>query len=350
MDAQGVFAAWQPQYAERGIPTFPVNIKKKKPLVTGYLDLDLSDSRNLIAKFPAAEAFGFAVGPRTGITILDIDSSDESELSDALARHGRSKIIVRTGSGNFHAWFKYNGERRRVRPQPDAPIDILGGGYVVAPPSRASMKCYEIIAGSLDDIDALTVMQGLPADYYREPAVPEDAQRPVWQPTEGPIRQGNRNKKLFEHCMRAAHHCDCYDALLDVAHTFNESFLPPVDDDEVMQTARSVWGYTIRGENRFGRPGVFFDADEANRLILTDTDGFVLIGFLRLNNKPGAIFPIANGLAKKLGWTLKRLVAARRRLQPKYICLVRGPDHARHRAALFQWASNKFRLSENAHL
>jgi Bifunctional DNA primase/polymerase, N-terminal/Primase C terminal 1 (PriCT-1) len=315
MEAQGVFAAWQPRYAERGIPTFPVNIETKKPLVKGYLNLDLSDSRNLIAKFPATEAFGFAVGSRTGITILDIDSSDESDLSDALALHGRSKIIVRTGSGNFHVWFRHNGEPRLIRPSPNVPLDILGAGYVVAPPSWGTTRSYEIIKGSLDDLRDLPVMRGLPTNYTG-PVAPEF--------TTEPIRQGERNNKLFKHCMRAAHHCDCYDALLDVARTFNDGFLPRLSDDEVIRTARSVWGYTTRGMNRFGRPGVFFDADEANHLIRTDPDGFMLLAFLRANNGPERVFLIANALAKHLGWTRKRMAAARRRLEGAYVYAVRS--------------------------
>jgi hypothetical protein len=75
-----------------------------------------------------------------------------------------------------------------------------------------------------------------------------------------------------------------------------------------------------------------------NRLILTDHDLTLLLLFLRANNKPGTIFPIANGLIKKLGLSVRRLAAARRRLQPKYVCLVQAPDHARHRAALYRWA------------
>jgi hypothetical protein len=331
MVAQGVFPAWQPQYAERGIPTFPVNIEKKKPLVKGYLDLDLSDSQNLIARFPAAEAFGFAVGSRTGITILDIDSSDESNLSDALARHGRSKIIVRTGSGNFHVWYRHNGERRLIRPSSKVPLDILGAGYVVAPPSRGTARSYEIIEGSLDDLHDLPVMQGLPATYTG-PNISEF--------TTEPFRQGERNNKLFKHCMRAARHCDSYDALLDVARTQNSDSLPPLADDEVLCIAQSAWRYTERGLNRFGRPGAFFDAHEANHLICTDQDGFVLLGFLRANNPPGAIFPIANGLAKQFRWTTKRVAAARRRLLPKYVYLVRGPNSRMHRAALYRWSSD----------
>ena len=64
--------------------------------------------------------------------------------------------------------------------------------------------------------------------------------------------------------MKAAHHCDDFDALLDVALTANANFLPPLPEDEVMKVAKSDWGYTERGENRFGRHGVSFSPEEVN--------------------------------------------------------------------------------------
>jgi hypothetical protein len=59
-------------------------------------------------------------------------------LADALGRHGPTPFVVRGGSGNFQAWYRYNGEPRRTRAWPGLPIDLLGDGYVVAPPSMGS--------------------------------------------------------------------------------------------------------------------------------------------------------------------------------------------------------------------
>jgi hypothetical protein len=63
------------------------------------------------------------------------------------------------------------------------------------------------------------------------------------------IREGGRNTNLWEHCMRAAHHCDNFNAFLDVACTQNTKFLTPLADDEVVKVAKSAWGYTERDEN-----------------------------------------------------------------------------------------------------
>lgn len=153
-----IFARWQPQYAAAGLATFPVT-SEKSPAVSNYLRIGLPASLKLAGKFSEAEAFGFALGAKSGLTILDIDTPDEKVLEDALVQHGQTPVIVRSGSGNFQAWYRHNGERRRIRPDPTRPIDILGNGFVVAPPSRVSKGRYGFIRGSLDDLSDLPVME-----------------------------------------------------------------------------------------------------------------------------------------------------------------------------------------------
>jgi len=65
-----------------------------------------------------------------------VDTPDERVLADALGRHGPTPLVIRSGSGNWQAWYRNGGEPRRVRPWADKPIDILGDGFTVAPPSR----------------------------------------------------------------------------------------------------------------------------------------------------------------------------------------------------------------------
>jgi hypothetical protein len=69
------------------------------------------------------------------------------------------------------------GERRQIRPDPDVPIDILGGGYVVAPPSKVAKGDYEFLQGSLDDRDRLPALQNV------EVAKPRFAPTTVWLTT-----------------------------------------------------------------------------------------------------------------------------------------------------------------------
>jgi hypothetical protein len=121
-----VFSQWQPKYAEHGIATIPCS-QSKRPLVRNPQKFGCKASAEIAAKFSDAQAFGYYTGPQSGITVLDIDTSDECILAAALDRHGQAPLLVRTGSGKFHALYRHNGERRSIRAWGDElPIDLLG--------------------------------------------------------------------------------------------------------------------------------------------------------------------------------------------------------------------------------
>jgi hypothetical protein len=81
-------------------------------------------------------------GKRNRLTVLDVDTQDERVLADAVDRHGKTPIVIRSGSGNFQAWYRHGGERRLIRPRHNVPIDILDAGPVVAPPSKVAKGQY----------------------------------------------------------------------------------------------------------------------------------------------------------------------------------------------------------------
>jgi Bifunctional DNA primase/polymerase, N-terminal len=315
----GVFAKWQPRYALRGIATLPVDADRKAPSVKKPERFGIPASTQLIRRFPKANALGFIAGQRNNITVLDIDTDDERVLADALIRHGHTPLIVRTASGKFHAYYRHNGERRRIRPFAGLPIDVIGGGLLVAPPSKTQRGTYEIIEGTLDDLDRLTPVR------LCGPAIEREQ-----------VPQGGRNNALYIRCMRQAHHCDSFDQLLDVARTENDQTnLPPLDDTEVFKIARSAWGYTERGENRYGKTGVWFSTEEVNSLIRTDPEKYLLKSFLRANNGPKSTFMITNSLATSLGMTRKRLSATRRRLEQSDLEKVKPAT--KQSPALYRW-------------
>src|SRR5215471_8547325 len=78
----GVFQTSQAQYAAHRIATFPVGMNKR-PAVRGYPRIGLRASRELAVEAPA---LGFMCGERSGITVLDVDTTEEQP--DALGRHG----------------------------------------------------------------------------------------------------------------------------------------------------------------------------------------------------------------------------------------------------------------------
>ncbi len=194
------FQHWQPIYAERGIALIPCG-DDKVPLVKNPQKFGRDASAEIATKFSDASAFGYYCGRRNGITVLDVDTTDERVLADAVSRHGQTPIVVRTGSGKFHALYRHNNERRCVRAWEGLPIDLLGAGLAIAPPSRVAKGEYRIIEGHLDDLDCLPIMREL-----------EDRLYVSWANGPRPQRRGEgRNNDLWRRLMREAHHVDDYE-------------------------------------------------------------------------------------------------------------------------------------------
>lgn len=155
----GIFADWQPEYAKRGVATFPVEIigNDKQPCTKGYLKTGIRGSAQLALKFAEAQSFGFACGRYNRLMVVDMDSTDPAIVSEGERLFGCSPLLWRTGGGKFAMAFRYNGEARRIRPIASLPIDLLGRGFAVAPPSVGAIRNYEIIRGTLADLDRLPV-------------------------------------------------------------------------------------------------------------------------------------------------------------------------------------------------
>ena len=336
----GIFAGAQQEYAEHRIATFPVGTDKR-PAITNYQRVGLRASEALAARYGNSSGLGFMTSARSRIAVLDVDSTDERIFADALSRYGDTPVKVQTGSGKFHAFYRFNGERRRIRPVGEAPIDILGiGGYVIAPPSVIASGTYRFIEGGLDDLDRLPVMRGVPPEVYAQ-------HKPLPTSTSPSAVEGGRNKAAFDHCMRAAATTRClnlssedgFNFVLSAAHEFNAKYLlPPLKEDEVVKIAQSAWGYEQRGDNRFGHLWVIFSVIEADDLIRRDTDLYVLLSFLKTHNGPNSEFLIANGLAEIFRWSRQRLAATRHRLEEQDYVRRSKPANRYTGAALYKWA------------
>jgi hypothetical protein len=319
------FQHWQPIYAERGIALIPCG-DNKAPLVKNPQRFGRDASREIANKFSDASAFGYYCGRSNGITVLDVDTTDGRVLAEAMNRHGKTPIVVRTGSGKFHALYRHNNERRSVRAWEGLPIDLLGSGLAIAPPSVVAKGQYQIIEGHLDDLDRLPIMRELEAGLYVGRA---SGPRPQ--------RQGEgRNDHLWKQTMREAHHCDSYEQLLDRAETLNQEYVEPMQQVEVTKIAKSAWEKTEAGDNWFGQTGVRFPTWEVNELIESSPDDYLLLSFLIANNKPDATFWITNGLAEIFGWSRQRLAAARESIMQRGY--VRRLRHATNNTpALYRW-------------
>jgi hypothetical protein len=333
----GLFAHYQPAYADLGITLLPCSTDAKKPLVRNPFKMGIPASNHLAGRFTEVNALGFGSGRRNRITVLDVDvagKEGERVLADAIARHGEPRVIVRTASGKFHGYYRYAGERRMIRPWPEHEIDVLGNtGIVYAAPSLYSTGQYQIIAGTLEDLRELTPMRGV--DDLKQPRRDNAEQTPAESLAEPAIKKGARNNWLWRECMKNARNRNTRDDLLDLARTLNERCTPPMEEAEIMTIAMSAWTYTEQGRNSFGQFGAWFAIEEIGSM-LHDQDAFFLLAFLRANNGPLATFMVANGLSETFQWRRERFAAARKRLiELGYIIQVQKPHQGS--AARYRW-------------
>ena len=106
-------------------------------------------------------------GTRSKLTVIDIDAPDEDLLKGMIKQYGDTPIILRSGSGNFQLWGRHGGEGRRIRPQADIPVDILGRGDSHAndiPAARSTSACLRAKRPRASGKDAgAIVMNNMPA-------------------------------------------------------------------------------------------------------------------------------------------------------------------------------------------
>jgi hypothetical protein len=348
------FGYWQRPYAARRIATFPLEVVDgnviKKPAIKHFDKIGLRQSGNfaLDPKYANAPGFAFMCGQRSKITIGDMDTADENLVADFLAKHGQTPIIARTSSGHFHAYYRHNGESRKIRLYGDhVPFDLLGGGMAIAPPSQFAKGNYQFIQGRLDDLDRLPTIKGIDAILNAPGFIPDgvydndnadvhEQEIPAW------VIEGRRNTEIFRHCMRRAHYLDGLQALIVEADAFYRNHCerhPVMEDSELLKIAKSAWNYTESGLNRFGQHGFWASTLDYSEMVLKDGDAYLLLTYLKMHNHPSSWFMIANGLATSFNWSRKRLSAARQRLLAlEHIEQVRTPNGHRHDgSALYKW-------------
>jgi hypothetical protein len=324
VSSEGIFTKWQPHYAEKGIATFPVG-SDKKPQVRRWNRIGLSGSSKLAKRFTEANAFGFQPGPRSRVTVLDVDTHDGAILSAALNEHGDTPLIVRTGGG-YHAYYRHSGERRHVRPYANRPIDILGDGYVVAPPSIAVKGQYQIIAGTLDDLANLPPIHVVVDDLRgKRSALPV----------------GERNNALYRFALEQAIHVDDFASLLDVMRTRNMDCETPLPDNSIWSITKSAWRCEQEGRNLVGRGrAVVISHELIDRLIAHNQDAFVLLTVLKRHHW-GRDFVLSKPMAAMFGWTLPRWYSARNLLvRFGIIACIHEGGMGPHDPPVYAWADS----------
>jgi hypothetical protein len=232
----GVFAEWQPRYADHGVATFPVN-DEKKPLVTRYDRIGVKASGQLAfdLRFEECMNLAFMAGKRNRISVVDVDTRDEAIWREAERVFGPTPLWVRTGRGHLQMWYRHNGEKRDTDSKFLGCVDLLGDGQVLAFPSRRGQG-YEAIRGGLIDLDRLPIMRGL------DRLIPANTESKV-------VGLGGRHLEMLAYLRKQAAHCDDLSQLVDVGITFADQTFDRAGgheftDDEIERQAKSVFQWT----------------------------------------------------------------------------------------------------------
>jgi Bifunctional DNA primase/polymerase, N-terminal len=330
----GIFSTWQPRYAEHGIATVPVDPETKvSRLPWQKIGLPASAKMAQQRRHQDCDGIGFACGRYNDLTVLDIDTTDQQLLREALKRHGDTPIIEKTASGKFHAWYRHNDEPRSCRQASglscyqmiwgeDVPIDLLGGGLSVATPTLNSRGTYEFIRGGLQDIPRLPVMRGLEQLQSRASIIlPDDVIAPneerasPYKIREGrrdtslyKIREGRRDTSLWQACMRYAKQAQTFDELLAFARAFNEENIEPMlHDSIVVEKCASAWRYETLGLNTFGQRAVIVPERIGQSV---GPDAIYLFMHLQHDFFWTDEFPMASTYGEKFGMGRRRLYKA----------------------------------------
>jgi hypothetical protein len=319
----GIFATAQPEYAALRIATFPFDATeavKRGPLVSHYNRMGLRASQQMAIRFPDAPGLAAMAGARNKFTVIDIDergAAGERMLADVQRQFGDAKVVARTGSGGFHAYYRHNGESRKIRADPRKPIDLIGGGPIVLPPTRGFRGNYEIIHGKIEDLAALEPIRAKSSSSLAETDLDLRS-----------ARDGGRDKKFWGHVARQAHLVRSLDELIAVASEMNELMAEPWSDTEVdseiVKRCKYWWDKTQKGENWFGI-GRYVRTDHKliDDLMMSDPDAFQLLIFLQRNhwgrdfalaNETAQLLPLNGSKRGQVGWDRERFAGARQRL------------------------------------
>jgi hypothetical protein len=332
-ESSASFRNWQSTY---GIATFPVEFipdgsgaLRKKPMVGNYGCMGLRASAKLAERFANERALGFTPGQRCRITVADIDEPGDHPLERCLSKHGDTPILVEsTATGKHHAYYRFNGEKRIVKPEPDVALDILGhqegrGNFVVLPPSVRPGGAYRFIRGGIADFGNLPIMRNVPRNaLITSPEIdfptPDDFV-PLDEPFEEMqvAAEGVRDKSLWTACMKAlaSGRACSYEELRAFGRQWNAEWCrPPQPEGDLMHAVDSAWDCTtIKGSNWYGRPGVHFFSEVALSLIDNDPDLFRLVAFVKAMNRPGRRFILTNTMCERWGWSRQRFADVRKR-------------------------------------
>ena len=215
----------------------------KRPLVKRFNTFRHAPTSDTVANWFASHPeanIGVLTG-LSGVVVVDVD--DATMLDPALKLFGDTPLIIRTPRPGYQLWYRAKGNEKaadlRTRPE-GLPIEIKAGPSIVIVPPSLNPKLERRYAFYSGDWHALACLP-----RFAHPFEPQtSAAKTDW------IVIGERNKKLFQFCMRQAAMCSSKDELLVEARIFNAQHCrPPLPDTEVQKTAKQAYWYETNDLN-----------------------------------------------------------------------------------------------------
>ncbi len=238
-------------YTALGWAVVPVHAGGKRPLVRWRVYQDGLPGekalRGWFKRWPDAN-LSVVTGQISEIVVLDIDPAHGGETSlDALeARHGRlpPTVEAQTGGGGRHLYFAHPGHDVRNRTGLAPGVDLRGdGGLVIVPPSiHPSGQPYRWRRGRAPGEIAIAPIPvwllvprfgagagaGHTLEYWRDLV------------SEG-VEEGQRNSTIASFTGHLLWHEVDPDVVMELMLAWNRvRCQPPLSDDEVIRTVRSI--------------------------------------------------------------------------------------------------------------
>lgn len=140
------------QYRSMGMPIFPMKVfydekekkNQKRPVVKWQkYQTELPTVQEIEEWADKYSSWGMATGELSRIVVVDVDTDKLEDAETVLGVSLHSPMMVKTGTGGTHIYYKWDEELRNTVRIEDSPIDFRGdGGLVVIPPSKGDWGEY----------------------------------------------------------------------------------------------------------------------------------------------------------------------------------------------------------------
>jgi hypothetical protein len=292
----GAFSAAVEIFTMQGVGVIPTRQETPAvPMVKHPDRFGVPASRRLAAdpRFADANAAIWA-GSHSRLTIVDVDSSDPAHVAEAIKAFGDSPLKISTPSGGLHLYYRHAGEPRRIRPfGKSLPLDVLGSGVAVVPPSvrQAAGKkpagTYRVLEGDLASLDDLPPLR--PGSMPSSAARQVRCKQAVANTCLRDMREGDgRDIALFASARHMAMSCATEAELVEAVLAENSKMAEPLSIAVAHAKAASAWRYKIEG--RLLIPGSRVALGSKDELLQCKDypPAFLLLCYLRCSHAVGA--------------------------------------------------------------